>query len=54
MVDQDDPEKRIAELERQLAARKRGADLPPASPDNAAASGRFVAFPAPPGTKQMY
>ena len=54
MVAQDDAEKRIAELERQLAAQKRGADLPPAGPDHAAASGRFVAFPAPPGTKQMY
>jgi len=54
VVAQDDAEKRIAELERQLAAQKRGADLPPAGPDHAAASGRFVAFPAPPGTKQMY
>jgi hypothetical protein len=43
-VDQDDPEKRIAELERQLAERQRGADLPPASADAAAASGRFVAY----------
>ena len=31
-MDQDDPEKRIAELEHQLAERKRGADLPPALP----------------------
>ena len=53
-MDRDDPEKRIAELERQLAAEKRGTDLPPASLDHAAVSGRFVAFPAPPGTKQMY
>lgn len=42
-MDQDDPERRIAELERQLAAQKRGADLPPASPDHAAASRHFVA-----------
>ena len=54
MVAQEDPEKRIAELERQLAAQRRGAVLPPASPELAAASGRFMAFPAPPGTKQMY
>ena len=52
VVAQDDAEKRIAELERQLAAQKRGADLPPAGPDHAAASGRFVAFPAPPTGKQ--
>jgi hypothetical protein len=32
MMDRDDPEKRIAELERQLAERKRGADLAPALP----------------------
>ena len=32
LMDQEDPEKRIAELERQLAERKRGADLPPALP----------------------
>ena len=31
-MDQDDPEKRIAELEHQLAERRRGADLPPALP----------------------
>ena len=31
-MNQDDPEKRIAELEHQLAERKRGADLPPAPP----------------------
>ena len=43
VVDQDDPEARIAELERQLAEQKRGADLPPASPDHTAASRRFVA-----------
>ena len=42
-MDQHDPEQRIAELERQLAEQKRGADLPPASPDHAAASRRFVA-----------
>jgi len=32
MMDQDDPEKRIADLEHQLAERMRGADLPPALP----------------------
>ena len=32
LMDQDDPEKRIADLERQLAERKRGAYLPPALP----------------------
>jgi hypothetical protein len=32
LMDEDDPEKRIAELERQLAERKRGADKPPALP----------------------
>ena len=31
-MNQDDPEKRIAELEHQLAERMRGADLPPALP----------------------
>jgi hypothetical protein len=31
-MDRDDPEKRIADLERQLAERKCGADLPPALP----------------------
>jgi hypothetical protein len=41
-MDQD-PEQRIADLERQLAEQKRGADLPPASPDQAAESRRFVA-----------
>lgn len=43
LMDRDDPERRIAELERQLAAQKRGADLPPASADRAAESRRFVA-----------
>ena len=33
-MNQDDPEKRIAELEHQLAERMRGADLPPALPRN--------------------
>lgn len=40
-MDQDDPEQRIAELERQLAARKRVPDPPPAS-DHTAGSRRFV------------
>jgi hypothetical protein len=31
-MDQDDPEKRIADLENQLAGESRGADLPPAQP----------------------
>jgi hypothetical protein len=34
-MDRDNPEKRIADLERQLAEQKRGADLPPAGPDHA-------------------
>lgn len=42
-MDQDDPENRIADLERQLAERKRGADLPRVSADHAAASRRFEA-----------
>ncbi|MEB3981279.1 hypothetical protein OQ968_08400 [Mycobacterium sp. 663a-19] len=42
-MDQDDPERRIAELERQLAAQKRRADLPRASADHTAESLRFVA-----------
>jgi hypothetical protein len=53
-VDEEDPEKRIADLERQLAERKRGIDLPPASPHQAAALRRFVASPAPPTSTQMY
>jgi hypothetical protein len=32
LMDKDDPEKRIADLEHQLAERMRGADLPPALP----------------------
>ena len=47
LVDEDDPEKRIAELERRLAEQNRGAGLPPASADAAAVSGRFVVY----GTK---
>jgi hypothetical protein len=42
-MDQDDPERRIAELERQLAVQKRGTDLPPASADRVAESRRLVA-----------
>lgn len=42
LMDQDDAEQRIAELERQLAARKRVPDVPPASPDHTAGSRRFV------------
>lgn len=53
-MDADDPEQRIADLERQLAEQKRGAGPSPANPDQLAASGRFTAFPAPPGTMQMY
>jgi hypothetical protein len=51
-MDRDDPEQRIADLEHQLADQKRGADLPPASPHHAAASGLFMAFPAPPTSTQ--
>jgi DNA-binding beta-propeller fold protein YncE len=53
LTDHGDPEKRIADLEHQLAERQRGADLPPASPPDGAASRRFVASAAPPSTKQM-
>src|ERR1700738_4624265 len=35
LMDQDDPEKRIAEVEGQLAEQNRGADLPPLGPDRA-------------------
>jgi len=53
LMDHEDPEKRIAHLERQLAAPKRGADLPPAGAQDAAGSRRFVASAAAPSTKQM-
>jgi sugar lactone lactonase YvrE len=53
LTDHGDPEKRIADLEHQLAERKRDADLPPVGPPDAAASRRFVASAAPPSTKQM-
>ena len=52
-MDQDDPDKRIVDLEYGLAGRKRGADLPAASPHHAAASRRFVASAAPPTTQEM-
>jgi hypothetical protein len=42
-MNQDDPEKRIADLERQLAERQLGAGLPPASRE-AAASGSFTSY----------
>lgn len=45
MIDQDDPEKRIADLEHQLAGRNRFAAQSP--------SRQFVASAAPPSTKQM-
>ena len=44
-MEPDNPEKRIADLERQLAERQPSADLPPASPDHTAASRQFVASP---------
>jgi hypothetical protein len=43
LTDGDDPEHRIADLERQLAERQLGAGLPPVRADAAAASRRFVA-----------
>jgi DNA-binding beta-propeller fold protein YncE len=52
-MDRDDPGQRVADLEHQLAEPKRGADLPPASPPDAATARRFVATAAPPTTKQM-
>lgn len=45
LIDQDDPEKRIADLEHQFAERKRFAAQSP--------SRQFVASAAPPSTKQM-
>jgi hypothetical protein len=42
-MDQNEPEQRIAELERQLAEQKRVTHLPPASPDHMAESRHFVA-----------
>jgi streptogramin lyase len=53
LTDHGDPEKRIADLEHQLAERNRGAALPPAGPPDVAASRRFVVSAAPPSTKQM-
>ncbi|MGA8251251.1 MAG: hypothetical protein WBW75_16740 [Mycobacterium sp.] len=52
-MNQDDPEKRIAELEHQLAERMRGADLPPALPRTwvSVDGGGFFRRSAPPGTK---
>jgi sugar lactone lactonase YvrE len=52
-MDRDDPEKRIADLENQLAVQTRGADLPPESPHDDTLMRRFVATAAPPTTKQM-
>jgi hypothetical protein len=43
LMDENEPEQRIAELERQLAEQKRVTDLPPASRDHTAESRRFVA-----------
>ena len=53
LSDRADPEKRIADLEHQLAERQRDAELAPAGPHDVAASRRFVASAAPPSTKQM-
>jgi hypothetical protein len=52
LVEQDDPEQRVADLEHQLAERQRGADLPPASPDAAPTLGRFLASAAPGSSKR--
>jgi hypothetical protein len=49
----DDPEQRIADLERQLVEHKADADLPQLRTLDTAASRRFVATAAPPTTKQM-
>jgi hypothetical protein len=46
LTGQDDPEKRVAELERQLAERKHGGAPPPARPHDAATARRFVATAA--------
>jgi hypothetical protein len=47
LVDQDDPEKRLAGLEDQPAERQRVADRLPVRPGESAALGRFVASAAP-------
>ncbi|MBE1548558.1 hypothetical protein GGC64_002582 [Mycobacterium sp. OAS707] len=52
-MDADDSEKRIADLEHQLADGRRGTDLPSASPDVAPTSARFLAFAAPAGSGRM-
>jgi hypothetical protein len=58
LMDQNDPEERIADLERQLAEKQRSADLPPANPYHAQphagpapslAQHRFVASAVPSG-----
>src|SRR5262245_638403 len=53
LMNGDDPEQRIADLERRLAERKPTADLPPVGTLDAATSRGFVAVAAPPTTKQM-
>ena len=50
LTDHGDPEKRISDLEHQLAEQKRGAD--PAIPHDAATSRRFVASADPPSTRR--
>ncbi|WP_051574541.1 NHL repeat-containing protein [Mycobacterium sp. URHB0044] len=53
LIDQDDPEKRAADLEHQFSESKRGVDLSQAAPPGEATARRFVAFAAPPTAKQM-
>jgi hypothetical protein len=55
LMDQNDPEKRITDLEHQLAEQQRGADLPPAQPPQlanaAGGTGSVVPKPAPMGIR---
>lgn len=53
LTDHGDPEKRIADLEHQLAERTRGTEPPPPTAHDAGPSRRFEATAAPPSTKQM-
>jgi hypothetical protein len=61
-MDQDDPEKRIADLERQLGEQRRGPDLPPVAPDrpqagsisNSDHAGRRFTVSVLPKTWQVY
>jgi DNA-binding beta-propeller fold protein YncE len=53
LMNGDDPEQRIADLERRLAEPKSGAERPPVGTLDEETSRRFLAIAAPPTTKQM-